>query len=283
MNCSDIVAGRFQVIRLIGEGGLSRVWQAWDKRTERSCVLKVARDDLGAECSAARESLENEVCIMRGLTHPLLPRLLGAGEMTEVAFIAMEYMGGEPLSSVLEREGRLDGRVLLGIGIQLCDALEYLHAQEPPIVHGDVKPGNVLLASDGHVRLIDFGTARRVTGMEACSEQQGAGGQRLGTRGYAAPECSLPGAAVDTRADIYGLGATLYRLAVGERFDGSDEALQKMQVLRPRSLGAAMRRCLQVDPGARFQNCRELRRALERCRRSCLWDSCRRDSHRNPA
>ena len=176
----------------------------------------------------------------------------------------MERMEGEPLSRVLERRGgRLPAAEVLAVGLRLCDVLEYLHAQEPAIIHGDLKPGNVLLASDGRVRLVDFGAAMRVGEQERLSPAR-----RLGTKGYAAPEQHRAGASIDARADIYGLGATLYRLALGERFDGSAAAFEKLRSLRPRCLRRILRRCLQADPAARFRDCRSLRRALARCRYS---------------
>lgn len=263
----DILDGKYEVQRLLGRGGMSRVWLVRDFRLG---VLWAAKEvDLeegsGETGRRNRDALLTEASILRGLCHPALPRVVDVVETHSSVLLVMDYVQGETLEQVLVRIGGApEIAEVAKWGVELCDVLSYLHAQDPPIIHRDVKPSNVVLAEDGSVRLVDFGIAL----VQSTSSQSDA--VTLGTRAYAAPEQFVSGDACDERTDVYLLGATLYRLATNrlpsrenvevirrkteEGYSGENEEL--------RGLLAVLCRAMSEKKSNRYQSCVAMRRKL---------------------
>lgn len=173
------------------------------------------------------------------LSHPLVPKVYYTAEDEERTFVIEQYVDGRNLQDILDREGSLQEEEVRRIGLQLCDALEFLHGQG--IIHRDIKPSNIIIKEDDALCLIDFGAARVV---KQNSDQDT---HILGTPGYAPPE-QYGFASTDYRSDYYALGMTLQTL-LGKQYKGS--------------LTKALRRCVELDPERRIQNAGELQNLLQ--------------------
>ena len=199
-------ADRYRVERPLGHGGMARVDLARDVELDRLVAVKVLADSLVGDAEL-RERFVREGRLAARLAHPNVVAVLDAGEVDGLPFIVMEYVDGETLAEVVRREGALPCDRAVGLAVQALDGLEHAHAAG--LVHRDVKPGNLLLRSDGQLKIGDFGIARAL-------EQSGLteAGTILGTAAYLAPE-QARGEEVGQAADVYGLAAVLYELLTG--------------------------------------------------------------------
>ncbi|WP_437672838.1 protein kinase domain-containing protein [Sorangium sp. So ce131] len=206
----QVLAGRYELLGLVGVGGMGTVYRARDRELDETVAVKVLRRDL----SGAPEVLERfkrEVRLSRKVTHPNVARVFDIGEHGGDRFLTMEFIDGEPLAALLARERLSVGRIL-DIAEGVCAGLQAAH--RAGVIHRDLKPDNVLLGRDGRVVLTDFGIAR------ALAPDTGAGstlGSVLGTPAYMAPEQVQGVHDIDARADLYALGAMLYEMVTGER------------------------------------------------------------------
>lgn len=232
------ICGRYQILGLAGRGGMGAVYAACDSRLGLTVALK----QTFATDEGLRRAFRREGRLLAALRHPCLPRVLDHFEDGGELFLAMEYVPGDDLGAMLaQRDGPFPMADVWGWADALLDALEYLHRQSPPVVHRDIKPQNLKLAAGGGVVLLDFGLARGA-----------AGGQTLmlsgaTVAGYTlsyAPIEQIQGGAVDARADLYALGATLYHLLSGKapvdalaravaRLDGDPDPLPPLGAVRP--------------------------------------------------
>ena len=252
------VLTRYEVGELIGEGGVGRVFAAFDKVDRREVALKVLRPELAKDPLHA-ERFVQEARLLMELAHPHLVKGYRVAKEGESIFFAMEKLPGRVLQDVLAEEQRLDEESALQIVVEVASALGALHARG--LVHRDVKPGNVLWSEARGAVLIDLGFA-------VASDAAASGDTTAGTAHYIAPEQARGSGRLDVRADIYSLGATLYHLATGSLpFEGrtSEEVLAK-QVLESlsgehiRSLNLSpqlhyfLEKMMAKDPGMRFQD-----------------------------
>ncbi|MBV8202994.1 MAG: protein kinase, partial [Acidobacteria bacterium] len=191
----DLFANRYQILKVLGTGGMGRVFQARDLELEEVVALKVLSPELFAEPERHLQLLRNEIKAARAITHPNVVRMHDLGEVDGVHFVSMEYVAGTTLRPLLGKSGRLDLAPGLQIAKQLCRGLQAVHAAG--IVHGDLKPDNVIVMPSGVVKLMDFGVARR--------SRAGGSMTVIGTPRYASPEHAR-GAELDERSDIYSLG-----------------------------------------------------------------------------
>ncbi len=208
-----LLAGRYRIVALVGEGGFGAVYKAVDVQRDEALVALKQINLSGLrprDVIEATETFNREVGMLSGLKHPNLPRIYKYFTDAEHWYLAMDFIEGKTLEEYLNsaKGGHLPVEEVLEIGIQLCNVLEYLHTQHPPIIFRDVKPANVMRATTGLLYLIDFGIARRFTP-----------GQRrdttvLGSPGYAPPE-QYGTAQTTAQSDIYSLGATLRFLLTG--------------------------------------------------------------------
>jgi hypothetical protein len=220
----DVLDDRYQLVRLLGRGGMSDVFQALDQRSGNSVALKIVRS---GDPELARR-LAQEARALERLVHPGLISLLDTGTVGDQAYLVMELVDGPSLSTFL-RDGPLSSQDTATLGARLADALAYVHEQG--IVHRDVKPSNVLLGSDGEAWLGDFGVAQ----LHDASALTVAG-TTLGTVGYMAPE-QLENHQVGPSADIYSLGIVLLECLSGRRaYEGSPSEIVARRLASPVTL-----------------------------------------------
>ncbi len=254
----------YTILQEIGRGGFGVVYKAVHHAKERIEAIKV----LYRETSQRSAYFENEVHLAARLSHPNIATLYEAHLRKHPAYYAMEYVPGEQLDEYVQHHGvSLEDRIR--IFKQIADALEYAHQQG--VVHRDLKPQNILVDGEGRPRILDFGIGKRVElGEDELSG--GSPGQRaegvLGTFGFIAPE-QLAGKPVDSRADIYALGALLFYLVTGQpaRFAQQSnrlvELLRERQVSRAEDLAAIIDCCVQPAPEARYATCADLAKDVE--------------------
>ena len=210
--------GAYEILGLLGEGGMGRVYRARrsDGHFDREVAVKVIRDGLGGQAMVA--CLVRERQILADLDHPGIARLLDGGATDDGRpFLVMELIEGEPLSTYCDRlDLDVEGRLHLMLGI--CDAVAYAHRRL--VVHRDLKPGNILVDGQGRPRLLDFGTAKLLddaqseAGVTVSQSELGATARQWCSPNYASPE-QMSGDSISTATDIYALGAVLYSLLTG--------------------------------------------------------------------
>lgn len=252
----DVIDGKYQILSLIGEGGMSRVWLARDTRLLKTWAVKeVGRTAKDANNEVVVQSLMAEAELMKKLDHPALPRIVDIIEDGKTIYVVMDLVEGESLKDVLNGRQRPFGQEdVIEWGIQLCDVLEYLHTRTPPVIYRDMKPSNVMLREDGTVKLIDFGIAREY------KEGKGEDTKMLGTHGYAAPEQLTKNIQSDARTDVYSLGVTLHHLVTG-RGPLQDTVIRPIRQINPQlseGLEHIISKAVQQDPAKRYQSCAEM-------------------------
>lgn len=214
-----VVADRYEVQDVLGVGGTGIVYRAVDRTLDEVLALKMLRPELVAENPKAREELKQELRLTRRISHRNIVRTYDFGSSREGPFLSMEYVEGTSLQAVLAHRGALPADVVLALAKQLMRALEAAHEQE--VMHGDIKPANLLLASDGLLKVTDFGVAslvRRPARAGAASDERVVpprlAGAVVGTPEYMAPELLL-GDEPDVRSDLYAAGMVLHECLSG--------------------------------------------------------------------
>jgi len=271
--------GPYEILGLLGAGGMGEVYRARDTRLERTVAIKV----MPAEHSGspgARQRFEREAKAISQLSHPHICTLYDVSHHDGVDYLVMEYLEGVLLADRLAK-GALPLDQTLRFGLEMAGALHRAHQRG--IVHRDVKPGNVMLTRGG-VKLLDFGLAK--TGAPLASQGGRTAmptradltqeGTILGTLQYMAPE-QLEGKEADARTDIFALGAVLYEMATGRKaFTGGSQAslisaimkeevvpIAQIRPLTPPSLDHVVRSCLAKDPENRWQSARDVETQLK--------------------
>ena len=253
---------RYRIVEILGQGGMGSVYRAVDENLGVDVAVK---ENLFTTDEYARQ-FRLEAVILANLRHPNLPRVTDhfvIGDQGQ--YLVMDYIEGEDLRQRMERMGNITEDEAILMGAAMCDALTYLHTRKPPILHRDIKPGNVKITPDGHIFLVDFGLAKVLHGSQATTT-----GARAMTPGYSPPE-QYGTARTDPRTDIYSLGATLYAALSGIiPEDGLARAMDNTQLtpLRKRNskvsrrFAAAIEKAMGIDPADRFQNAEDFKRAL---------------------
>jgi eukaryotic-like serine/threonine-protein kinase len=264
----------YRIIEKIGQGGMGEVFLADDTSLHRKVALKFLPPGMQQDAAAHKRFLR-EARSAAALDHPYICHINEVAESDGRDFIVMEYVEGQSVKERLEK-GPLSPQEALPIAIEVAEALEAAHGKG--IVHRDIKPANIMLTGTGHAKVMDFGLAKQVAssgGLETAAETVTAltsDGSTVGTLAYMSPE-QLRGQAVDGRGDIWALGVTLYEMASGVRpFHGESGADLTSAVLNeaprplpsrvPAEMAALIGRCLEKDPGKRYQQAGELREAL---------------------
>ncbi len=200
--------GRYRIIRQLGQGGMGAVYEAVDERLDTTVALK---ETLFAD-ERLRKQFEREARLLARMHHPALPRVSDHFSENEGQFLVMQFIAGEDLGEMMkEKQGPFPVEQVMMWGDQLLDALDYLHTQEPQIVHRDIKPQNLKLTSRGQIILLDFGLAKGQTAGVSVVTTASIFGY---TPNYAPLE-QIQGLGTDPRSDIYALSATLYHLMTG--------------------------------------------------------------------
>ncbi len=264
---SDV--GHYQVIDMIGKGGMGEIYLADDRQLQRQVVLKFLPAHLAVD-NDCRTRFRQEAQAAAKLNHPNIVTIYEVGEYGSRPFIAMEYIHGRTLRDIL-LEGPMAPVRAAEIICQTCQGLQAAH--EAGTVHRDIKPANIMLDDKGRVRLLDFGLAKAL-----CSELPSQSQATAGTVNYLAPEV-LTGGAITPASDLFSLGVVLYQMLAGQLpFTGDYEAAVLYAIVNevprdvrdinpriPERLAAIVDRLLQKDPLKRFQSAQEVREALS-CR-----------------
>ncbi|MBI2677901.1 MAG: protein kinase [Candidatus Koribacter versatilis] len=257
--------GKYEVLEVIGHGGMGLVYRARDNAIGRHVALKVMAPAL-AEQAELRERFLREARAAGNLQHPNIVVIYDLGEDNGAPYIAMEFLEGEPLDKALAAN-RLTTRTKLETFAHICDGLHFAHLSG--VIHRDVKPANVILLAKGGAKLVDFGIAR--TGGAGLTRT----GMMIGTVAYMAPE-QLKAKPVDARSDVFSAGAMLYEMLAGKLpFEGESTAETMMRILQepppelkvegtvsPQSLAEIVQRALEKDPADRYQTAREFGEAV---------------------
>jgi len=267
-----VFAKRYQVIEELGVGGMGRVYRVLDKKLEEEIALKLIRPEIAAE----RETLEHfktELKLAREVVHINVARMFDFNEEDRVPYITMEYVRGENLKRLLRKVGRLFAGQAIPIACQICEGLAEAHRLG--IVHRDLKPQNVMIDEDGQAKIMDFGLARQLK-----VEEREAPGMTPGTPAYVSPE-QVKGLPADGRSDLYSLGVLLYEMLTGTtpfKAASARELVQKHLTEPPQDpreinpgisteLSQVVLKCLEKEPGKRYQTAAEVQEALDGLRK----------------
>lgn len=256
----SVIDGKYKILTLIGQGGMSKVYLAMDKRLNKQWAVKeIEKRARDRNNEVIIQSAIAEANMIKRLDHPSLPRIVDIIDNGNVIFVIMDYIEGEPLSNILERNGAQPQELVIEWAKELCGVLDYLHTCKPPIIYRDMKPANVMLKPDGSLKLIDFGIAREF------KEEKLSDTVSLGTKGYAAPEQFGGKGQTDARTDVYCLGVTLYHLITGQNPCEPPYELYPIRYWNPglsSGLEKIIQKCTQLNPDDRYQSCAELMYAL---------------------
>jgi serine/threonine protein kinase/tetratricopeptide (TPR) repeat protein len=264
-----IFAKRYRVIEELGTGGMGRVYRVLDRKLDEEIALKLVRPEIASD-RATIERFSAELKLARQVVHKNVARMFDLNEEGGVPYITMEYVQGENLKRLIRKVGRLFAGQAIPIACQISEGLAEAHRLG--IVHRDLKPQNIMIDEDGQAKIMDFGLARLLK----TDDRTGKEGTE-GTPAYISPE-QAKGLAPDARSDLYSLGVLMYEMLTGGvPFKGAStrEVVQKHLTEPPRDpytlnpgistgLSQIVMKCLEKNPGARFQTAQEVREALER-------------------
>lgn len=257
----QILSGRYKILRLLGTGGVSSVFLAEDQALNTKWAIKRFHTSHlgGDEKSSAEEQYSRELKILSKLTHPLLPRIADSFSEGGESFIVLEYVEGETLAETMMRLGRpVPEEEVKGWALDICDVLEYLHSQKPPVIYRDLKPQNLILTRGGGIKFIDFGIARIL------NPARDKDTIFMGTPGYSPPEQFGKGQ-TDERSDIYSFGATLFHLLTardpGENPFHFDPVSKYNSEVSP-LMEQVVARAVEMEPQNRFATVRQMRQVL---------------------
>ncbi len=253
--------GAYEVLSLLGTGGMGQVYRAHDPRLNRDIALKI----LQLDSQEARARFEREGRALAALNHPNIVTIHSVEEVDGIPFLTMELVDGQALAAQIPSEGMALVQVL-DLAIPMAEALGAAHRKG--IIHRDLKPGNIMTTADGHVKILDFGLAKTTSwSSEAVTVDQTAVGITLGTLSYMAPE-QARGETLDERSDLFSLGVVLYEMASGRRpFKGETDLATLAAILERAAppIGGAhaaldpiLARALAKQPSARYQRADEL-------------------------
>ena len=265
------LSGRYEIEYELGSGGMATVFRARDLRHGRTVAIKVLRPDLAA--AVGGERFLREIGIAAQLQHPHILTLIDSGEADGLLYYVMPFVEGESLRTRLAREGTLSPAETTRLLRDVVDGLG--HAHRHGVIHRDIKPDNVMLAGR-HAMLVDFGVAKAVGAAASGDQTLTSLGTSLGTPAYMAPEQAAGDPGADARMDIYAVGVLAYEMLSGKPpFSGAPQQVLSAHIataprpilaLRPETpepLATAVMRCLEKEPGARFQTADALLEALE--------------------
>lgn len=256
LDIGTVLDDKYEIIAEVGQGGMATVYLAMDVRLKKQWAVKVVpkvlRDENNNEII---QKAMAEAELLKKIDHPAFPRVVDVFDMDDTLCIVMDYVEGDTLDKILQKFGAQPQDIVVEWSKQMCEALTYLHSQNPPIIYRDIKPGNIILKSEGFIKVIDFGIAREY-------KYKGTKDTRpWGTEGYASPEQVSGNAQTDARSDIYSLGMTMYHLLTGH--DPSEPPFQTYPIRywNPKLSGgleAIIERCTRKNPDERYQSAAEL-------------------------
>jgi eukaryotic-like serine/threonine-protein kinase len=262
-----LFGGRYEIMGVLGQGGMGAVYKARDRELDRLIALKVIRPELATD-PAILQRFKQELILSRNITHKNVVRIFDLGEADGIRFISMEYVDGEDLRTILRREGKFSPKEAIAVVEQVCRALDTAHSEG--VIHRDLKPQNIMRDKHGRIVVMDFGLARSLG--ESGLTQTGA---LVGTLEYMSPEQAL-GSTLDQRSDIFSVGLIFFELLTGKAPYQADTAIASLMKRTreearsasdvdtsvPRSLSAIVGRCLEREPANRYHSAVELLQQL---------------------
>jgi len=262
-----LFGGRYEILSVLGQGGMGAVYKARDRELDRLIALKVIRPELATD-PAILLRFKQELILSRNITHKNVVRIYDLGEADGIRFISMEYVDGEDLRTILRRQGKFSPKEAIAVVEQVCRALDSAHSEG--VIHRDLKPQNIMRDKHGRIVVMDFGLARSLG--DSGMTQTGA---IVGTLEYMSPEQAL-GSTLDQRSDIFSVGLIFYELLTGRAPYEADTAIASLMkrtredaraasdvdVSVPKSLSAIVSRCLEREPANRYHSAVELLQQL---------------------
>jgi tetratricopeptide (TPR) repeat protein/predicted Ser/Thr protein kinase len=263
-----VLGGRYEILELLGQGGMGAVYKARDREVDRLVALKVIRPELAGHPDVLRR-FKQELILARQVTHKNVIRIFDLGEAEGAKFISMEYIDGRDLKSIHAERGKLQPEEAAEIIEQVCLALDAAHAEG--VIHRDLKPQNIMVDKHGRVVVMDFGIARskELSGLTQT-------GDLVGTPEYMSPE-QAKGEEIDSRSDLFSLGIILYELLTGispyeattpvvallKRTQERAVPPDKLDPAIPEFMNDIVVRCLEIDPQRRYASAQEILQDLE--------------------
>ena len=263
-----VLGGRYEILQLLGEGGMGAVYKARDRELDRPVALKLIRPELASSHSMLAR-FKQELLLARQVTHKNVIRIYDLGDADGVKFISMEFVEGRDLRSIIQEKGKLSPQESVDIMQQVCQALEAAHGVG--VIHRDLKPQNIMRENSGRILVMDFGLARTMEG-----DRMTQTGALVGTLEYMSPEQAL-GKELDQRSDLFTAGLILYELLTGRMPYRAESALASLikrtqeraipvsdlDKTIPGRLSEVVSKCLERDPALRYQTATEMLRGLD--------------------
>ena len=264
----DVLGSRYEILQLLGEGGMGAVYKAMDRELDRPVALKLIRPQLASN-PAILARFKQELLLAHQVTHKNVIRIYDFGDADGVKFITMEYVEGEDLRALIQEKNKFRPEEAVEIMQQVCRALEAVHSVG--VIHRDLKPQNIMQDKAGRILVMDFGLARTVEG-----DGMTQSGALVGTMEYMSPEQALA-EELDSRSDLFAVGLILYELLTGNTPFKADSALASLikrtqeraipvsdhdQTI-PRQLSNIVSKCLERDPKVRYQSAAEMLKDLD--------------------
>jgi eukaryotic-like serine/threonine-protein kinase len=284
LDAGSVLAGRYRIIRSLGEGGMGAVYKAHDLEVDRLVAIKVIRPELACDPQILQR-FKQELVLARQVTHRNVVRIFDIGAAENLKFISMEFIEGRELAALLEDAGKLPPKQAVEIMLQVCRGLEVAHSEG--VIHRDLKPQNIMIDSQGRAAVMDFGIAHSLGATvsappsEAVTAPNAAAGltmvgSLLGTPRYMSPEqarCE----AVDARSDVFTVGLILYELLTGitpfrgktgketlrKRIEETAKPPIELDPRIPKVLNQIVLKCLEREPSKRYASAGELVHDLE--------------------
>jgi tetratricopeptide (TPR) repeat protein len=268
LEAGEVLGGRYEILQLLGEGGMGAVYKAQDRELDRPVALKLIRAELASNPSILAR-FKQELLLSRQVTHKNVIRIFDLGDAEGVKFITMEFVEGRDLRALIQEKKKFSPEEAVEIMHQVCQALEAAHGVG--VIHRDLKPQNIMREDSGRILVMDFGLARTVEG-DGMTQV----GALVGTMEYMSPEQALA-TPLDQRSDIFTAGLILYELLTGKMPFRADSALASLikrtqeralpisahDSTLPVTLTSVVNKCLERDPALRYQTATEMLRDLD--------------------
>ncbi len=267
LQAGSLFGERYEILGVLGQGGMGAVYKARDRELDRLIALKVIRPELATD-PAILQRFKQELILSRNITHKNVVRIFDLGEAEGIRFISMEFVDGEDLRTILRRQKKFEPKEAIAVIEQVCRALDTAHSEG--VIHRDLKPQNIMRDKHGRIVVMDFGLARSLG--DSGLTQTGA---LVGTLEYMSPEQAM-GSTLDQRSDIFSVGLIFYELLSGKAPYEADTAIASLmkrtreearsvsdvEASVPRSLSAIVSRCLEREPANRYHSAVELLQQL---------------------
>ncbi len=261
------LGGRYELIEIVGEGGMSTVFKARDKILDRIVAVKILKDEFSKDKGFV-EKFKTEALSAASISHPNIVNIYDVGQENDVHYIVMEYVDGTTLKDIIRKRAPLPVEEAVNIAIMVCDGVH--HAHEKGIIHRDIKPHNILITEQGMVKVADFGIARAVSAGTITY-----GNNIVGSVHYFSPE-QARGEVINRTTDIYSIGCILYEMVTGKvPFDAESPITVALRHIHddppsprlknpeiPVALEGIIFRAMEKVPGRRFQTAQDMRNAL---------------------